>query len=288
MRQEYTRFTIQEEQELLPFLMKAMQGISRSRAKAILSGGGVRVNRAIVKQFDTPLKPRDIVEVSKQKPKATFQNRYVRIVYEDRHVIVIEKAAGILSMANVQGAFCVKSVLDDYFRKSHQRCRAHVVHRLDRETSGLLVYAKTMEAEQILEHNWQDIVTDRRYIALVSGQMEKKKGTVKSWLKENAAYVTYSSTREGDGKLAITHYETLETNEQHSLVRLKLETGRKNQIRVHMADLGHPVCGDTKYGNGDDPIHRLALHAYRLHFYHPITGEHLRFETPIPKPFALK
>ena len=118
--------------------------------------------------------------------------------------------------------------------------------------------------------------------------MEKKKGTIKSWLKENAAYVTYSSTREGDGKLAITHYETLETNEQHSLVRLKLETGRKNQIRVHMADLGHPVCGDTKYGNGDDPIHRLALHAYRLHFYHPITGEHLRFETPIPKPFALK
>lgn len=288
MRQEYTRFTIQEEQELLPFLMKAMQGISRSRAKAILSGGGVRVNRAIVKQFDTPLKPRDIVEVSKQKPKATFQNRYVRIVYEDHHVIVIEKAAGILSMANVQGAFCVKSVLDDYFRKSHQRCRAHVVHRLDRETSGLLVYAKTMEAEQILEHNWQDIVTDRRYIALVSGQMEKKKGTIKSWLKENAAYVTYSSTQEGDGKLAITHYETLETNEQHSLVRLKLETGRKNQIRVHMADLGHPVCGDTKYGNGDDPIHRLALHAYRLHFYHPITGEHLRFETPIPKPFALK
>ncbi|MBR1593999.1 MAG: RluA family pseudouridine synthase [Alloprevotella sp.] len=285
MKQEYIRFTVHEPQELLPFLMNAMQGISRSRAKAILSGGGVRVNRAIVKQFDAPLKPRDVVEVSKQKPKATFQNRYVRIVYEDSQIIVIEKAAGILSMANVPGAFCVKSVLDDYFRKSHQNCRAHVVHRLDRETSGLLVYAKTIKAEQILEHNWQEIVTDRRYIALVSGTMEQKKGTVRSWLKENSAYVTYSSPVEGDGKLAVTHFETLEANAVRSLVRLKLETGRKNQIRVHMADLGHPVCGDMKYGNGDDPIHRLALHAFRLHFYHPITGEHLKFETPVPKSF---
>ncbi|MDY6297500.1 MAG: RluA family pseudouridine synthase [Alloprevotella sp.] len=288
MKIDFTRFSVHRPQELLSFLMEAMQGVSRTRAKAILSGGGVRVNRAIVKQFDMPLKQGDIVEVSKQKPKATFQNRFVRIVYEDHHVIVIEKAAGILSMANVPGAFCVKSVLDQYFTKSHQRCRAHVVHRLDRETSGLLVYAKTLEAEQILEHNWQEIVTDRRYIALVSGRMEKESGTIRSWLKDNAAYITYSSKKEGDGKLAVTHFETLRAGDDYSLVRLKLETGRKNQIRVHMADMGHPVCGDTKYGNGSDPIGRLALHAFRLNFYHPITGEHLKFETPIPKPFQAK
>ena len=129
-------------------------------------------------------------------------------------------------------------------------------------------------------------MTHRRYIALVSGQLEPAQGTVRSWLKDNKAYVTYSSPVDNGGKLAITHYRTLQTNGRHSLVELKLETGRKNQIRVHLQDLQHPVCGDSKYGNGDNPIGRLALHAFRLHFYHPITGELMQFETSIPKAFA--
>ena len=145
-----------------------------------------------------------------------------------------------------------------------------------------------MEAEQILEHNWRDIVTDRRYLALVSGQLEQERGTVESWLKDNKAYFTYSSPTDNGGKYAVTHYRVLRTNGRHSLVELKQETGRKNQIRVHMQDLGHPVCGDIKYGNGDDPIGRLALHAFRLHFYHPITGEALRFETGLLKGFQVK
>ena len=189
-------------------------------------------------------------------------------------------------MATSASSLCVKSILDNYFHQSGQhRARAHVVHRLDRDTSGLLVYAKTIQAEQILEHNWQDIVTDRRYVALVSGRMEQQQGTMRSYLKDNAAYVTYSSATDNGGKLAITHFRTLRATDNYSLVELQLETGRKNQIRVHLQDMGHPVCGDIKYGNGDDPIHRLALHAYRLHFYHPVTGELLRFETDIPKPF---
>ena len=236
-------------------------------------------------QHDFMLQPGMMVEISKQKPRTQFQSKFLKIVYEDAQIIVIEKNIGILSMASTQGQFCVKTVLDDYFRKSRQKCTAHVVHRLDRDTSGLLVYAKTIEAEQILEHNWRQIVTDRRYYALASGEMQQKKGVVESWLKDNKAYITYSSPTDNGGKYALTHFRTLRTGNGYSLVELKLETGRKNQIRVHLQDLGHPVCGDIKYGNGDDPIGRLCLHAYRLDFYHPITNERLHFETPTPKAF---
>lgn len=283
----YTTFTVRHETTLLAFIQEALQGVSRSRAKAILQGSGCRVGRTVVTQHDYVLKPGDRVEISKHKQSATLNNRFVRLVYEDAQIIVVEKAIGILSMASAHHQFCVKTVLDNYLRQSHQRCTAHVVHRLDRDTSGLLVYAKTMEAEQILENNWHDIVVDRRYVALVSGRMEQKEGTVRSYLKDNKQYFTYSSQEDNGGKLAITHYRTLQTSDSHSLVELKLETGRKNQIRVHMSDLRHPVCGDVKYGNGDDPIGRLALHAFRLHFYHPITGELLKFETPIPGNFKL-
>ena len=280
---KYTLFNVREATTLLPFIQSSLDGISRSKAKAILVGGGVLVNRRNVTQWDFALKPGDRVEISKHKPRAVLDSKFVRLVYEDSQIIVIEKAVGILSMASTGQQFCVKTVLDDYFRKSNQRCTAHVVHRLDRDTSGLLVYAKTLEAEQILEHNWREIVRDRRYVALVSGKMTEKQGTVRNWLKDNKAYVTYSSPTDNGGKLAITHFKTLKTNDTHSLVELKLETGRKNQIRVHMQDLGHPVCGDTKYGNGDNPVGRLALHAFRLNFYHPITGELMKFETKLPK-----
>lgn len=286
-QQSFTEFTVRQETTLLAFIQEALSGISRSKAKAILQGGGCRVKRTIITQHDYLLKPGDRVEISKHKQGATLQSKYLRLVYEDPQIIVVEKAIGILSMASAHHQFCVKTLLDNYLRQSHQRCTAHVVHRLDRDTSGLLVYAKTMEAEQILENNWHNIVRDRRYVALVSGRMEEKQGTVRSYLKDNKQYFTYSSQEDNGGKFAITHYRTLEADDTHSLVELKLETGRKNQIRVHMQDLHHPVCGDIKYGNGDDPIGRLALHAFRLHFYHPITGELLKFETPIPSNFKI-
>ncbi len=286
-RPHATVFVVKETTTLLPFIMTSFDGISRTRAKAILTGGGVLVNRKIQKQHDLPLQSGDTVEISKRKPAEQLVNKFVKIVFEDAHIVVVEKNVGILSMAANHHAFSVKSVLDEYFRRSKQRCTAHVVHRLDRDTSGLLVYAKTMQAEQTLEHNWHDIVTDRRYMALVSGSLEQQQGKVESWLKDNKAYITQSYPQDpGGGKWAITHYCQRRTDGIHSIVELCLETGRKNQIRVHMQQLGHPVCGDIKYGNGDDPIGRLALHAFRLNFYHPITGEHLTFETPIPKSFA--
>ena len=254
--------------------------------KAILQGRGIKVDGKTVSQFDFPLERGMKVAVSKTKRNQQgFKSRYVKIVYEDRWLIVVEKAVGILSMAAGHSTLNVKSVLDDYFKKSHQKCSAHVVHRLDRDTSGLMVYAKDMETEQILEHNWHDIVYDRRYVAVVSGEMEDDEGTIANWLKDNKAYITYSSPTDNGGKYAVTHFHVLDRTTEHSLVEYKLETGRKNQIRVHSADMGHPVCGDTKYGNGDDPLHRLCLHAWLLCFTHPVTGQPMEFETPVPVQF---
>ncbi len=286
---QYTSFTVacgEAGTPLLPYIMKCLHGISRTKAKALLTGNGVRVDGQITTQHDLTLQANQRVEISKRKPQAVLKNRFVRLVYEDNHLMVIEKRPGILSMGTPHHSFCVKTVLDNYLQESHSKRTAHVVHRLDRDTSGLMVYAKSMEAERIMEEHWHEIVSDRRYVALVSGRLEKKNGSVESWLKENKAFFTYSSHTPGDGKYALTHYRLLRADDSHSLVELRLETGRKNQIRVHMQDLGHPVCGDEKYGGAEDnPCHRLCLHAYRLYFRHPITGEPMRFDTPIPQAF---
>ena len=236
---------VQDERPLLEWLL-ANLGQSRSKVKAILQGRGIKVNGKVVTQFDYPLTNGMKIAVSQTKRNDQFKSRYVKIVYEDQYLVVIEKNIGILSMAAGHKSLNVKSVLDDYFQKTRQGCRAHVVHRLDRDTSGLMVYAKDMQTEQILEHEWHQIVYDRRYVAVVSGEMEQDQGTIASWLKDNSAYVTYSSPVDNGGKYAVTHYFTLDRTTDHSLVEYKLETGRKNQIRVHSADIGHPVCGDIK------------------------------------------
>lgn len=282
---EYAHYEVMQDDTLLNFLQNNVKE-SRSKIKATLQGRGIKVNGKTVTQFDFPVAKGTKIDVSKTKRNNDkLKSRYVKIVYEDQYLVVIEKNIGILSMAAGHKSLNVKAVLDDYFKKSRQRCTAHVVHRLDRDTSGLMIYAKDMETEQILEHNWHDIVFDRRYVAVLSGEMEEDEGTIENWLKDNKAYVTYSSPVDNGGKYAITHFRTLDRTTEHSLVEFKLETGRKNQIRVHSADMNHPVCGDVKYGNGDDPIHRLCLHAYMLCFYHPVTHQPMEFQTMIPAQF---
>lgn len=281
---EYKHYDVKKEMPLLEYLLATLPG-SKNKIKDTLQGRGIKVNGKIVTQYDYPLMPGMKVSVSNSKKNDTFKSRYVNLVYEDQYLVVIEKKPGILSMAAGHSSLNVKSVLDDYFQKTRQGCRAHVVHRLDRDTSGLMIYAKDMETEQILEHEWHDIVYDRRYVALCSGEYEEQTGTIANWLKDNKAYVTYSSPTDNGGKYSVTHFYVLDRSPYHSLVEFKLETGRKNQIRVHTADMGHPVCGDVKYGNGDSPLHRLCLHAYVLCFYHPVTHRPMEFSTPIPSQF---
>ena len=283
---DYDHLRVEQPAPLLDWLLQHVHHLSRSKVKATLQGRGIRVDGKVVTQFDYPLKAGQKVTVSRTKQNnSIFKNRYVKIVYEDQYLVVIEKNVGVLSMAAGHSSLNVKAILDDYFKQTRQKCTAHVVHRLDRDTSGLMVYAKDKRTELLLEEDWHNIVYDRRYVAVVSGEMRETDGVIANWLKDNKAYFTYSSPVDNGGKYAVTHFHVLARSPRYSLVEYRLETGRKNQIRVHSADMGHPVCGDVKYGNGDDIIGRLCLHAYILCFYHPVTHRQMEFATTIPPAF---
>lgn len=293
MISKYIEITVREPKPLLEFIMSELHGISRNRAKDILKGHGVRVNQSITTNFDYMLQVGQVVQISKHKRKTELDSPWLKVIYEDKDIIVIDKSPGILSAASSARQFCVKTILDQYFERRHLKCHAHVVHRLDKDTSGLMIYAKSIEAAQALEENWKYRVFDRRYVAVVEGDMVQPGGTCESYLKDDKRGVTHVvAENEEGGKLAVTHWRLVQSNEECSLIEVRLETGRKNQIRVHMADLGHPVLGDTKYGHvkRGEAIskvnHRLCLHAYRLFLYHPRTGERMEFETPYPTAFT--
>lgn len=281
----YIELPVREPTTLMEFMMKQMSGTSRNRVKDLLRGHAVTVDRKLTTQFDAKLTPGQVVQIRRHKQNVELTNRYVKLIYEDKDLVVIEKQPGILSQGLSPTQFCVKSVLDEYFSRRQFKCNAHVVHRLDRETSGLMIYAKSVEIQQMLDQDWHQLVYDRRYVALVEGRMEREGGVIRSWLSEGPGFTTLSSPVDNGGKEAVTYYHTLKCADSYSLVEFRLETGRKNQIRVHMKDLGFPVVGDLKYGSGRNPLGRLALHACRLNFYHPRTGQPMTFETPIPRPF---
>ena len=270
---------------LIDFIMEKMHGISRNRAKALISNRVVLVNNAITTHPLTELKAGQVVQLDRSKHKKAFHSNDIDIVYEDPYLLVVDKRPGLLSMSNNTRQQTVQTVLNRYLEKGGGRNTSHLVHRLDRDTSGLMVYAKDVQTQQSLIDGWQHLVTDRMYIALVEGELESQRGRIQSWLTEDKRFITHSSPVDNGGKFAVTHYNVLESSNGYSLVECELETGRKNQIRVHMADLGHPVVGDHKYGSEIDPMRRLGLHAYMLCFTHPVTGKHLRFETPVPVPF---
>lgn len=273
---------------LLPYLMEKFSDMSRSRIKQLLSRRRILVNGKSITRHDTPLRSGDVVEIGSAMAEADRLNsRYLRLVYEDNHLVVIDKREGILSMATSHHSFCVKTILDEYFERCHLRCHAHLVHRLDRETSGLMLYAKSRNVQHLFETDWKGLVYDRRYVAVVLGNMEKNEGTISNWLTDNKQFFTYSSPVDNGGKYAVTHYRVLRRGAVNTLVEARLDTGRKNQIRVHLSDIAHPVLGDRKYGPDNDAaaFSRLCLHAYRLHFIHPITSERLMFDTPVPSKF---
>ena len=278
-------FKVVEEALLIEFIMEKMHGISRNRAKALISNRVVLVDNVITTHPLTELKPGQLVQLDRSKHKMSFRSNDLEIVFEDPYLLIIDKRPGLLSMSNNTRQQTVQTVLNRYLEKGGGRNTSHLVHRLDRDTSGLMVYAKDVQTQQSLIHGWQELVTDRRYVALVEGEVEKKQGVVRSWLTEDKRFVTHSSPTDNGGKYAVTHYNVLASSNGYSLVECELETGRKNQIRVHMAELGHPVVGDSKYGSGKDVIRRLGLHAYMLCFKHPVTGKRLRFETPVPACF---
>ena len=284
---QYTGYMVNEPMELMQFLAAKMPDASRTKLKSLLSKRVVYVDNVITTQFNFPLQKGMRIQISKDKGRKEFSNRLMKIVYEDAYIIVIEKKEGLLSVATEhQKERTAQSILNEYVQRSGKQFRIFVVHRLDRDTSGLMMFAKDERTQRVLRDNWHDIVTDRRYVAVATGEIEKNYDTVVSWLTDKTLYVSNSQYDDGGSK-SITHYRTIKRANGYSLVELDLETGRKNQIRVHMQSLGHPLIGDGRYG-GDiapNPIGRLALHAFKLNFYHPVTRELMQFETPYPSVF---
>lgn len=227
-KNNFVHYTVESDGKLLEWLLENVKGESRSKIKATLKGRGIKVDRKTVTQFDYPLKKGMRISISKSKQNRIFKSKYLKIVYEDQYLVVIEKNIGILSMAAGHSSLNCKTVLDEYFHSTRQHCQAHTVHRLDRDTSGLMIYAKDKDTALRLEENWHETVYDRRYVAVCSGEFPED-GTVTSWLKDNKAYVTYSSMVDNGGKLAITHFHVLKRTPDYSLVEFKLETGRKTR-----------------------------------------------------------
>ncbi len=280
-----TVFTARDESPLLDYVMHCLDGISRNKAKSILTKGGVTVDGRVQTRHDFHVMPGMVVTISRHPRTMAEKTPHFDIVYEDPYLVVVDKAPGVLSMGVGAGSLNMKSLLDRHFAETRQRCTAHVVHRLDCRTSGLMVYAKSTDVQQRFTNDWRGIVTDRRYVAVVDGVMPQDEGRVESWLKDTPNMKVVSSRTDNGGKHAVTTWRVLERAKEHTLIELKLFTGRKNQIRVHMADIGHPVTGDGKYGRQTQPGSRHCLHAIRLAFTHPVTGEQLHFETPIPDHF---
>lgn len=279
-------YTVNEPSELLPFLLTHITGRGRNAIKSILSRGQVSVNGKVVTQHNFQLQQGHTITIDQEKPVQVTEMIGLTIVHEDEDLIVIQKDAGLLSIATAEeNELTAYRQLMEHVRLSNPKNRIFVVHRLDRDTSGVMMFAKSERIQQALQTTWKDTVKERSYVALVEGAVKRPEGTISSWLKETSTLKMYSSPHEGDGQHAITHYKLIQANRHFSLLEVKLETGRKNQIRVHMADIGHPIAGDKKYGAQTKTVGRLGLHARLLSFVHPTTGELMTFESPIPKTF---
>lgn len=285
-RETDAEWTVGEPTELLQFLYEVMPSKSRNAVKSILSRGQVVVNDKVSTQFNDLLKENDHVKIHTRVASEEVKMSGVSIIYEDHDLIVIDKSAGLLSVATKKERdMTAYRQLTDYVQSVRPQNRLFVVHRLDRETSGVMMFAKNKDTQQTLQNTWEEAVSERTYVALVEGNI-KKGGTITSWLKENKAFYVYSSKTPDDGLKAVTHYKVLKSSRNVSLLEVQLETGRKNQIRVHMQDIGHPVIGDKKYGATNTSIGRLGLHAQAIAFTHPTTGKELRFESKTPPIFT--
>lgn len=282
------QYTVNQETELLEFLFKTFPGQSRNSVKSLLGSHRVSIDGAPVTQFNFKLYPGDTIIISNTPIRKKTRSN-LPIIYEDNELIVINKPSKLLSVPsdNEKGSTAFRMV-NDYLQQKDKHNRAFIVHRLDEDTSGVLMFAKTAQMAKALTDgdNWNNLVKKRGYYAIIEGQLENKQGTITSYLKKNAQNMMYSSKKKGDGQCAITNYKIIQENKLYSLADVDIKTGRKNQIRVHFGDLGHFIIGDDKYGEPSNPIKRLGLHAYELDIIHPFNGKLMKFKAPMPKEFS--
>jgi len=273
---------IAEPAPLLAHLFAAWPEVKKKQVRTWLKFQAITVNGRPVTQFDHPLQPGDVVAVRTDRfavPKTVLSSG-MKVYFEDAHLIVIEKPENLLSIASeAEQEKTAYFQLNEYL--SHRRERVWIVHRLDRETSGLMVFAKTPEVKEALQTGWDK--AEKKYEAVVEGKLPKDQGTFESDLNETNPFRVFSAPPSDQTRHAVTHYRVLARNQGRTLVELTLETGRRHQIRVHLADAGHPVIGDEKYKAKSDPADRLGLHSTALKFVHPATGKEMAFVSPLPK-----
>jgi len=277
------KITVKNPMILFDFLTGQYPDSPRTRVKKMLHSGTVRVNDLSVTLHSYALKPGDVVDINLHPGIAVKDSLPFPVLYEDQHIIAVDKPAGT-STSSVDGSQSIQKIVSEHLRKiTKGTVRAFVVHRLDKEVSGVLLFAKSELAMNNLKENWKE--TEKHYYALVEGTPKEPEGTIKSWLVEDKSLKMHSAKESEKAKFAITHYTTIKQVNKNTLLDIKIETGRKNQIRVHLSDIGCPIVGDRKYGASAEFVRRIRLHAYYLSFPHPATGETLTLKSPMPEGF---
>lgn len=279
------KITADNSYTLFEFLTRQYPDSPRTRIKKLLQSGSVRINEKPVTLYSYKLNRGDTVEINRQMVNAAKAGLPFEILYEDNEVLVVDKPAG-KPTSSTDGSLSIQEILSSFLKKqSKGKYRAYVVHRLDKEVSGVLLFAKTREAMDIIKENWKE--TEKHYYALVEGIPEKSEDTIKSWLTEDKSQKVHSTHEAANAKFSVTSYKTIKLLKDNALLDVKTDTGRKNQIRVHLSDIGCPIAGDRKYGASDKYRRRIRLHAYSLSFPHPETGEMITVTSAMPAGFLV-
>jgi len=281
-----TIVNVSEKSELLNFLIKKFPDKNRRTLKSLLSNKQIAINYNNVSQFNYILEPGDELVISWDKSNIKDFTDNIKILFEDNSIVVVEKNAKLLSVANEkEKRKAVFNILIQKLRSENPKNQLFVTHRLDKGVSGLMIFAKSKDIQTKLLNAWKNLEITQKYYVIVEGLINRENGTIKSYLKENTAHIMYSVEDDNEGMLAITHFDLMSKTKHFSLLEVNLETKRKNQMRVHFKELGNPVVGDKKYGAKSNSLGRLGIHAYSLSFTHPVNGKLIKYELEMPNKF---
>lgn len=268
---------------LLEYLISNIKNKSKNNIKSLLKNRQILVNNKVITKHDYKIYKGNRVSINYNVDRS---DNNLDIIFEDNNIIVINKPSGLLTIANnKEKEKTAYHMVREYLNKKKKGSKVFIIHRLDKDTSGIVMFAKNPTIQKLLQYNWDNQVLCREYIAIVEGVLDKKTSTIKTYLKENSTTKVYSTNDKATGKLAITTYKVLKENKKYSLLQVNLKTGRKNQIRVHMSELGNPIIGDKKYGSKINIINRLGLHASYLEVINPITNNVMKFKSKAPRKF---
>lgn len=283
---DFKEYKVHKNIELFEFLQERLPHLSRNNIKSLLTRHQVSLDGAPVSQYNLKLTKEDTIIVSNKpilKKKGVIKPN---IIFEDNDFIAIDKPSGLLSVASdKEKQKTAYRMVSDYVQQFDKHNRIYVLHRIDEDTSGVLIFCKHEELRDKLQENWDKLVKERKYYAIVDGHMNKKEDTLIHYLKQNSLNLMYVSDDKVHGKKCTTHYKVMNEIKDYSLLDVKIDSGRKNQIRVQLGATGHHVIGDDKYGEPTNPIKRLGLHSYLVSFVHPYNKKEYVFRSPIPKEF---